>query len=165
MCQLGAEPSENYSDFINRKVYFSTNIQAVCHYTYCLQYVVVKCTGCVHDARIFLNSSISGMLRKRTIPPCEKILVEGIDPVPVSLLGDPACPFLCIFNERIFWRWKKWKEKFFSYKLSSARIPFKNLIGRLKARFRCLQRAVDTKLDTLPQVIYSCFVLNNYYDK
>ena len=35
-------------------------------------------------------------------------------------------------------------EKFFSYKLS-----------------RCLQRAMDVKLDTLPQVIYSCFVLHN----
>ena len=48
------------------------------------------------------------------------------------------------------------RKSFFSYKLSSARIPFKNLIGRLKAQFRCLQRAMDAKLDTLPQVIYSC---------
>ena len=37
------------------------------------------------------------MLGKRIIPPCEKILVEGRDPVPVFLLGDPTytlLPFL-----------------------------------------------------------------------
>ena len=46
------------------------------------------------------------------------------------------------------------REKLFSYKLSSARIQM--------ARFRCLQRAMDVKLDTPPQVIYSCFVLHDY---
>ena len=47
-----------------------------------------------HDARIFLNSSINGMLQNRIIPPCENILVEGRAPVSVFLLGDPAYPLL-----------------------------------------------------------------------
>ena len=54
------------------------------------------------------------------------------------------------------------REKLFIYKFSSARIPIENLFGRLKGRFRCLQRVRDVKLHTLPQVIYSCFVLHNY---
>ena len=87
-----AKPSKHYSDFINRKVYFSLNVQAVCDYKYCFQDIVVKWTGSVHDARIFLNFSIIGMPRNRIIPPCEKILVEGRDPAPVFLLGDPAYP-------------------------------------------------------------------------
>ena len=29
--------------------------------------------------------------------------------------------------------------------------------GRLKARFRCLKRAMDINLDELPYVIYACF--------
>ena len=57
---------------------------------------------------------------------------------------------------------KNERENVFSYKLSSARIPLENSCGRLKARFRCLQHAMDVKLDPLPQVIYSCFVLHNY---
>ena len=85
-----AEPSEHYSDFINRKGYFSLNVQVVCDYKYCFQDIVVKWPGSVHDARLFLNCSINRMLRNRIIPPCEKILVEERNPVPVFLLVDPA---------------------------------------------------------------------------
>ena len=57
---------------------------------------------------------------------------------------------------------KNEREKFFSHKLSGARILTGNSFCRLKAQFRCLQRAMNVKLDTLTQVIYSCFVLKNY---
>ena len=83
------EPSEHYADVINRKGYISLNAQVVCDYKYCFQNVVVKWPDSVHDAQIFLNSSISGMLRNRIIQSSEKILVEGKDPAPVFLLGDP----------------------------------------------------------------------------
>ena len=65
------KPSEHETDFINRKDYFSLNVQAVCDYKYYLQDVVIKWPDSVHNARIFLNSSINGLLRKRIIPPCE----------------------------------------------------------------------------------------------
>ena len=85
----------------------------MCNCKYCFQDVVVKWPGSVHDVQIFLNFSINGMFQNRIIPPCEKILAEERDPVPVFLLGDPAypLPFLmkkfsgCGRNER---------EKFFS---------------------------------------------------
>ena len=57
------------------------------------------------------------------------------------------------------------REKCFSYKLSSARIPIENLFDRLKADPDVLQRAMNVKLDTLPQVTDSCFVLHNYCEK
>ena len=56
------------------------------------------------------------------------------------------------------------KEKFFSYKWSSARIAIKNSFGSLKAHFRCLQRAVDNSINTLPQVLYLCLALHNYFE-
>ena len=37
-----AQPSEQYSDFINRKGYFSLQVRAVRDYKYCFQEVVVK---------------------------------------------------------------------------------------------------------------------------
>ena len=66
-------------------------------YNYCFQDEVVKWPGSVRDSRIFLNSSISRMLRKRKISPCEKIFVEGRATVLVFFLSDPAYslpPFL-----------------------------------------------------------------------
>ena len=32
----------------------------------------------------------------------------------------------------------------------------------MKARFRCLHCAMDIDINTLPQVILSCFILHNY---
>ena len=84
-----AEPSEHYADVINRKGYISLNAQLVCDYKCCFQNVVVKWPDSVHGAEIFLNSSINGLLRNRIIQSCEKILVEGKDPAPVFLSGDP----------------------------------------------------------------------------
>ena len=80
------------------------------------------------------------MLRNRIISPCEKVLVEGRDSVPVSLLGDPAYLLLSFLMKEFSGGGRNEREKIFSYKLSSACIPIENLFGRLKALFRCLQR-------------------------
>ena len=34
--------------------------------------------------------------------------------------------------------------------------------GRLKARFDCLQQSMDIRLEELPIVIHSCFILHNF---
>ena len=49
--------------------------------------VVVKWPGSVHDARIFSNS---GYLSNKITPPCYRCVIEGEDPIPLFLLGDPA---------------------------------------------------------------------------
>ena len=130
-----AEP--NYSDYIDRTSYFSINVQAVCNNKSCFQDVVLKCPGSIHDAQIFLNSSINGMLQKRAIPPFEKILVEGRDPAPIFLLGDPAYPFLPFWLKEFSWGRGSKREKFFSYKLQSVRNATENSFGRFKAWLRC----------------------------
>ena len=172
----------------------------MCDYKYCFQDVVIKWLGSVQEARIFLNSSINRMLQKKNNTTLWKDIGRW-NPVPVLLLGDPTYPLLPFLLKEFSVGGRNEREKFFSYKLSSARIPIENSFHRLthhspvllfyipwkhqktfgfsvfrgyrkanpgcnglKARFRCLQRAMDVKLDTLPQVIYLCFILHNYYE-
>ena len=66
------------------------------------------------------------MSRNRIIPACEKILVEGRDHVPVFLLADPAYPLLSFLIKEFSGGGRNEREKFFSYKLSSAHIQIQN---------------------------------------
>ena len=77
-------------------------------------------------------------------------------------MSDPTYPVLPFVMKEFSGGGRNEREKCFNYKLSNARILIENRSGRLKAQFRCLQRAMNVKLDTLPQVTYSCFVLHNH---
>ena len=50
----------------------------------------MKWPGSVHDARIWGSSFINQMLEDGTISKCFKIIVDGADPVPLCIYGDPA---------------------------------------------------------------------------
>ena len=86
------QPSENATDYINRKVRHTLNIQAVADYKYCFTDDVIKWPGSVHDVRMFSNSSLSNDIREGNIPRCEKVIVDCQPAVPICLLCDLACP-------------------------------------------------------------------------
>ena len=48
-----AQLNKHYSDYINKKGYFSLNVQAVSDYKYYLQNVVIKWLGSLHDSHVF----------------------------------------------------------------------------------------------------------------
>ena len=139
------------------KGHFTLNCQAATDYSYRFFDVVIKWPGSVPDARIFANSSLNEAMQNGIIPKCEKFIVPSEDPVPICILGDPAYPLPPFLMKKYANGGKTPDEQFFGFRLSSARMLIECAFGRLKARFGCLRRNMDIRLEELPVVIHSCF--------
>ena len=78
-----------------------------------------------------------------------------------ELIGDQDYPFT-LFCMKEFQKRAENKHVRFNNTLRSARNHIKSAFSKLKARWTILTKPVDLKLDTVPWIIYTCFVLHNF---
>lgn len=157
-------PVCNSQEYFNYKQFYSLSVQAVCDFQGRFMDVDCRWPGSVHDAKVFANSSINRKLSNGLLPVTYKRLVPGHAEIPNYLIGDPAYPLLpycmkeyqtCTTNQEVL----------FNNLLRSARNPIECSFGRLKARWSVLSKQIDVKLENVPVIIYSCFVLHNYCEQ
>ena len=137
-------PSDNHTDYVNRKGYHSVVMQAVIDSKYLFRDTVIGWPGSVHDARVLANSEIYNLGNTgKLFPPHLSEDINGVR-VPAVILGDPAYPLLP-------WLLKAYPEnpntplaeRYFNYRLSRARMTVENTFGRWKGRFRRFLKRVD----------------------
>ena len=155
------QPQENPHDYFCYKMKYSLNCQAICDEKGLFIDVEVRWPGSVHDARVYANSNINKLFTSKKLPSNYQELVPGYEPVMPFLLGDPAYPLLpnmmkeystCSTNVQLL----------FNNMLRSARNQIECAFGRLKARWRILNRTMDVDLEFATTMIYTCFVLHNF---
>lgn len=156
------QPSLRPQDYLNRKGRYSINVMATADYKYRFVDVCVAFPGSMHDASVFVRSQLYQKLLDGEIPSCKKVIVPGRPEVPACLLGDAAYPLSLFLLKEYPNQGKYLDEQYFSQMLSSARMVIECAFGRLKGKWKCLQRDMDINMADLPAVIYSCFVLHNF---
>ena len=155
------KPKESAADYYNRKGYYSIIVQALVDFRGRFLDVYMGWPGKVHDARVFVNSSLYQKGINGCLFPDMKKNINGVD-VPLVILGDPAYPALP-------WLMKPFPEnehtttnqKLFNYRQSRARMVVENSFGRLKGRWRCLLKRLDCDLNNVCDIVASCIVLHN----
>ena len=154
-------PSTDSHDYFCYKQYYSLNVQAVCDYRG--RFIDVDCRwpGCVHDAKVFSNSTINHNMRNRKLPQTFNTLIPDHDKVPNYIIGDPAYP-LTPYCMKEFDHCTTNAQVLFNNLLRSARHQIECAFGRLKARWSILTRKMDFNVEQVPTVIYACFVLHNF---
>ena len=134
-------------EYINRKMYHSINVQAICDSDCMVTDFDVSWPGSVHDSRIFKNSTVYNQLREGEL--------DGI------LLGDNGYAIAQFLLTPFLRPPANPAEHNYNAVHKMARCTIERTFGQSKRRFNCLGSILRCSLDRVPSVIVACFILHN----
>lgn len=138
---------ENAMAFVNRKQFYSINVQAVCDSDAFITNIVARWPGSTHDSRIFENSNIAEKLRDGVL--------DGI------LLGDSGYACRAYLLTPIL-KPKNAGEVRYNTAHRRTRCVIERCFGLLKRRFPCLHLGLRTALPNILVIIVATAVLHNF---
>ncbi|XP_050336478.1 putative nuclease HARBI1 [Bactrocera neohumeralis] len=159
-----APPSNNVERplnlYLNRKGFYSINVEAVCDHRLCFTFVNAKFPGATHDSGIWATSDLREQLIRQHTNTSEQQRRES------WLLGDQGYPL------------EPWlltpvgtpnthKEQKYNKLHGSARNCIERAFGVLKSRFRCLlkHRVLHYSHETSALFVSTCVILHNIMTK
>ena len=159
-------PEENPTYYFNRKGFYSVVLQALVDANGCFMDTNVGRPGCMHDARVFTLSSLyTRLMSGQLFRPNSTQNIEGTE-VPTLILGDPAYPLLPNLMKcyPTTGRLNRFQTKF-NKKLCSARYVVEHAFGRLKGRWRILNKRNDHQLSFIKTLVHACCTLHNICER
>ncbi|TDG97605.1 hypothetical protein EPR50_G00228020 [Perca flavescens] len=144
-------PIDDAACYLNRKIFYSVQFQAVCDHTAKFIDVFIGFPGSAHDARVLKHSPL--YYHQRYPPPGFCIIGDGGYPClrqPIALMTPYRQPLQNQLQVR------------FNGHLSRARCVVERAFGILKTRWRSIfLKALEVDVLYVPEVIACCTVLHN----
>ena len=116
---------------------------------------------CIMHVSLQIRSLIT-FLKMEKYHSAQDRLSKEKTPIPVFLTGDPAYPLMPYLRKEYAAGGSNRQEQYLGYRLYSAHDIIQCSFGCLRARFACLECAVDINIHYMSFVIYACFVLHNF---
>jgi hypothetical protein len=147
------KPNVEEHNFINRKVYHSLNVQAVCSDNLVITNLFANYGGSTHDAFIWRNSRLQKYLQD----------IHGNNQQHCWLLGDSGYPLQPYLLTPIHDPPPNSPEAAYNVAHKAARSTIETCFGRLKMRFRCIlkERVAMYSPIFVASLITTCATLHN----
>ena len=149
-------------DYYSRKQCYTVSVQGLVGANLMFLDVATGFPGSCHDARNLRNSSLYRRAQN------EEILTKPIDVIANTkvrplVLGDGAYPLLpWLITPHQFGPALTRPQRNFNKKLSKERVHVERAFGILKARWRCLLKRLDNRIENVSAVTIACITLHNF---
>ena len=153
----GAEMMKQYHNF---KKCYSVILLALVGAKYRFIWADIGAPGNTHDSTYFQSTNLwDNIIRGHVIP--DKVQLCNNVEIPPMLLGDGAFPLRTWIAKPHGEAVLIPKKRYFNYRLSRARMVTEAAFGKLKRRFRVLQRKCESRKETVKAMALACIVLHN----